>query len=81
MLNYGFVTLQLHRIFLNVMIDNTIAIKTYEKCGFVKEGILRDYCLRSDCYVDVLTMSILSDEWEKQHELMHLYRANTNILM
>lgn len=64
-LEYGFDVLNLHRIYLTVMIDNHSAIKTYERCGFKREGVMRDEYLRSDGgYVDVVMMAILKGEWE-----------------
>lgn len=62
-LKYGFEVLKLHRIFLTVMVDNIPAIKTYERAGFVREGIMRDEYLRADGYVDIVMMSILDKEW------------------
>lgn len=65
-LKYGFEELKLHRIFLTVMVDNIPAIKTYERVGFVREGIMRDEYLRVDGYVDIVMMSILDKEWISQ---------------
>ena len=38
LLEKGFNRLGLHRIYLNVLKDNTRAIRFYEKCGFTYEG-------------------------------------------
>lgn len=65
-LQYGFETLNLHRIFLTVMNDNYPAIAAYEKSGFLCEGVMRDEYLRSDGYVDIIIMAILKDEWKKR---------------
>src|SRR4051812_10362237 len=40
-LKIGFEDLDLHRISLGVYDFNTSAIRCYEKCGFVKEGLMR----------------------------------------
>lgn len=61
---YGFEVMNLNRIFLTVMSDNIPAIKTYEKVGFIHEGVMREEYLRDDGYVDVILMSILRSEWE-----------------
>jgi len=37
-LKYAFETLNLNRVYLNVLSDNINAIKLYEKCGFIFEG-------------------------------------------
>lgn len=46
LLNYGFETLNLHRIQLNVISFNAPAIALYERAGFQKEGIMKDFLLR-----------------------------------
>ena len=65
-LKYGFESLNLHRIFLTVMNDNYPAIATYEKSGFLREGVMRDEYLRSDGYIDIIIMAILREDWEKR---------------
>lgn len=63
-LNYAFKTLELHRVFLRVLADNSIAIGSYQKAGFVQEGCFRDgVCIKGQ-YVDLVFMSILKHEWE-----------------
>lgn len=42
-LKYAFETLNLNRIYLNVLVDNINAIKLYEKCGFIFEGEFKDH--------------------------------------
>ena len=65
-LKIGFKDLGLHRISLGVYDFNTSAIRCYEKCGFVKEGLMRDVLRYSDnTYWNLLEMSILEDEWRK----------------
>ncbi|MCL1830642.1 MAG: GNAT family N-acetyltransferase [Oscillospiraceae bacterium] len=62
-LKYAFYTLLLHRVDLRVLEFNTRAIRCYEKCGFIREGILRDgACIDGEYYSDVM-MSILEDEY------------------
>ncbi|MBR3507285.1 MAG: UDP-4-amino-4,6-dideoxy-N-acetyl-beta-L-altrosamine N-acetyltransferase [Lachnospiraceae bacterium] len=65
-LKYGFEELKLHRIYLTVMADNVPAISTYEKVGFIKEGIMRDGFLRYDGYVDIVMMAMLKSGWDNQ---------------
>lgn len=47
LLNYGFNTLNLYRIQLNVISFNAPAIKLYEKVGFQKEGTMKEFVLRN----------------------------------
>lgn len=60
--DYGFHTLDLNRIYLSVLNDNLSAIASYEKAGFLKEGLLRqDFC-RNGQFHDVVLMAVLSGE-------------------
>jgi RimJ/RimL family protein N-acetyltransferase len=64
LLQHGFQTLNLHRIFLRVFANNPRAIRSYEKAGFVHEGRLRQSEFKHGEYVDVLIMSVLRPDWE-----------------
>jgi UDP-4-amino-4,6-dideoxy-N-acetyl-beta-L-altrosamine N-acetyltransferase len=61
---YGFDTLNLNRIWLHVFEDNARARRCYEKVGFQREGILRQEHYRAGRYWDTITMAILRDEWQ-----------------
>ena len=62
-LHYGFATLHLHRIELEVYDFNPRAQHVYEKAGFVREGVRRDALLWDGEYHDAFVMSILEDEF------------------
>lgn len=64
-LNIGFEKLKLHRIDLGVFEFNKSAIKCYQRCGFTKEGLLRDAFVIENEFYSVYNMSILSSEWNK----------------
>ena len=67
-LKIGFEDLQLHRISLGVYDFNHAAIRCYEKCGFLKEGLMRDVLLNEDTtYWSLLEMGILEEEWRKNN--------------
>ncbi|RYZ21791.1 MAG: N-acetyltransferase [Chitinophagaceae bacterium] len=70
LLRIGFEELKLHRISLGVYDFNHGAIRCYEKCGFVREGVQRDVLRYDDHYWSLLEMSILEDEWRARRELM-----------
>ncbi|MFZ3590117.1 GNAT family N-acetyltransferase [Bacillus sp. DJP31] len=63
MLQCGFHALQLNKIWLRVEVDNTKAISSYRRMGYVEEGILRQDRLWNGEYVDRLRMSILKVEF------------------
>lgn len=49
--------LNIRRLELTVYTDNMAAVALYEKCGFVEEGLLRDFAFRSGIYVDAYAMA------------------------
>jgi RimJ/RimL family protein N-acetyltransferase len=65
LLKYSFEEMNLHRIFLLVNATNTRGIRCYEKCGFVKEGQLRDAVYHNGRFEDQLIMSVLRSEYLK----------------
>jgi len=66
MLQHGFETLNLHRIYLKVYSTNPRAIRAYEKVGFVHEGRLREAHYADGVFADDLVMSMLRPEWEEK---------------
>ena len=63
LLAFAFREMNLHRIRLRVFEDNTRAMKAYEKCGFQREGCLRQAVYRQGRYCDEFIMGILSHEF------------------
>ncbi len=66
-LKIGFEEMGLHRISLGVYDFNTSAIRCYEKVGFVKDGLIRDVKKYNGGYWSLVEMSMLEEEWRKQH--------------
>lgn len=62
-LDFGFQTLKLHRIELEVYDFNPRAQHVYEKVGFVREGVRRDVLLWNGRYQSAIIMSILEEEY------------------
>ncbi|MEC3981560.1 GNAT family N-acetyltransferase [Amycolatopsis sp. H20-H5] len=58
-LDYAFDVLGLHRVGLEVFAHNPRAERVYEKCGFVREGVLRDALRWEREWHDVVRMSVL----------------------
>jgi [ribosomal protein S5]-alanine N-acetyltransferase len=64
MLDYGFGTLNLNRIWLQAFASNTAAIRVYEKAGFRQEGVQRAHLFKDGEYEDGVLMGILRSEWK-----------------
>jgi RimJ/RimL family protein N-acetyltransferase len=62
-LRFAFDKMNLHRVWLNVYAFNVRGIKSYEKCGFRHEGVLREYRFLDGRYHDSLLMAILESEY------------------
>lgn len=63
-LEYGFKELGLHKIFLRVLSDNKLAIRSYEKAGFKKEGYFKDEILLDGRYRDLIFMAVICEPEE-----------------
>ncbi len=66
MVQYAFETLNLNRIQLHVNSENHAAIKIYQRCGFIQEGVLRQAMYKKGRYFDFWVMGILRDDWLKK---------------
>ena len=67
-LDHAFDTLDLHRVDLLVLDVNVRALASYESCGFVLEGRLRESCLMDGRWYDDLVMSVLAHEHRARRE-------------
>ncbi|AHV95178.1 acetyltransferase [Paenibacillus sabinae T27] len=66
MLEYGFGILNLHRLELEVYSYNKRALHVYEGLGFTKEGVRREALYYDHEYHDIITMSLLEEEYRKK---------------
>ena len=64
LIQHGFNTLNLNRVWLQVYSKNKRGIRAYEKAGFVHEGVYRQAHFQHGRYFDVHLMSILREEWQ-----------------
>jgi len=55
-INYLFNTLLFHQVYCNIMNDNTISLKLFEKCGFSVVGVKRDWTKTQDGFKDVVLL-------------------------
>ena len=61
-IKYAFDVLGLHKLYLRVFSDNERAIRSYERAGFVTEGVMRDDVCIDGKFYDVTRMAILKGE-------------------
>lgn len=66
MLDYGFGTLGLKRIFLRLLEDNVKALKSYEKVGFRMKNDRRETVTLEQGVRNVIFMEINCDGWEEK---------------
>ena len=65
-LRHVFAEMGLRRVDLITDEDNERGIRCYEKCGFVREGLLRAHRLRHGKPIDMIVMGALRDEWGRE---------------
>jgi len=63
MMRLGFDKMNLHRLWLHVYDYNQRAIASYERCGFKREGALREDRFYRGRYHDTIVMGILDSEY------------------
>ncbi|MBI0583094.1 MAG: GNAT family N-acetyltransferase [Methanomassiliicoccus sp.] len=64
LLRYLFEELNLNRVGLYTDATNLRALRCYEKCGFVREGVVRQHRFSNGRYIDSVQMSVLRQDWE-----------------
>ncbi|MGF2167080.1 GNAT family N-acetyltransferase [Enterococcus casseliflavus] len=55
--DYCFDQLRLHCLYAHILEDNIASIKMFQKCGFTKEGLLRERIFKNGEYKNVLVLS------------------------
>jgi RimJ/RimL family protein N-acetyltransferase len=63
-LRYAFDELNFHRLTVTVIANNARAIALYERAGFRREGIFREFGLRDGQRYDMLLYGLLRPEWK-----------------
>ncbi len=67
--HYAFKKLHLNRVQLHVYEYNLRGMRTYEKIGFRREGVLRQAHVYDGRFWDTVVMAILREEWEERPAL------------
>jgi diamine N-acetyltransferase len=62
LLDYAFGPLQLHRVYLQVLVRNESALRLYRRVGFEPEGVLRQHVRKGREFLDVAVMAVLAGE-------------------
>jgi RimJ/RimL family protein N-acetyltransferase len=62
MTGFAFRQLGLRRIFATPDADNGRVLRVFEKCGFVREGLLRQHRLRHGVPTDMVMMGLLRED-------------------
>jgi RimJ/RimL family protein N-acetyltransferase len=63
-LDFGFGTVGLQRIYLTCSAEDPRSVRCYQKAGYVLEGRQRHAHRRDGRLTDALMMSVLREEWE-----------------
>ncbi len=64
LLEYSFNELRLNCVYCRIREDNIPSVKLFEKCGFIKEGLLRSRVYKKGKYHNFYEYSILKSEFE-----------------
>lgn len=62
LINYSFLEMNLHKVYLRVFSFNERAIKLYERIGFVKEGELKEQLFRNGKWHGIISMAIFQED-------------------
>lgn len=60
----AFHKMNLNRLWLTALVDNPRAVRCYEKCGFVREGLLRQESYVDGKYRDVFLMALIRADYD-----------------
>lgn len=59
LIQYCFTTLQLHQLYCNILANNTESIDLFEKLGFVRIGIKKEWIQTADGYLDEFMFQLI----------------------
>jgi UDP-4-amino-4,6-dideoxy-N-acetyl-beta-L-altrosamine N-acetyltransferase len=64
-LGFGFNTIGLHRIYLQVLENNSPALGMYRKLGFTQDGVAREHYFSNGKYLNMIVFSMLEQEYRE----------------
>jgi diamine N-acetyltransferase len=59
-IDHGFKKLKLNKLYLDVFVANTPAVKLYKSVGFKEEGLLKEHGFVEGKFLDELVMALLN---------------------
>lgn len=62
-MDYAFSVLNIHKLYLHVDKENRRAVRIYEQCGFVPEGVLKDEFFMNGRYRDAVRMCLFQPDY------------------
>ena len=65
LLDVAFGELALHKVWLMVFDTNARSRRTWQRLGFVEEGVLRDEYFHEGAWHDMVRMGMLASEWSR----------------
>ena len=68
MLDHGFKTLKLHRVYLDIDPQNEPSVAVAERAGFRREGLFKKSFFRDGEYLDSVFYAMLFEEWLARRE-------------
>lgn len=66
LVDYLFKSYPIHRIECSASTENHASLHLAEKCGFVREGVLRGLVFVAGFYMDDVVLSMLRSDWERR---------------
>jgi RimJ/RimL family protein N-acetyltransferase len=76
LVDFAFTEMRLHRIEARVLAHNKRAQKVFERCGFSREGTMRDAFYLDGRYHDVVLYAILSSDQRTRYSRFEAVMAN-----
>ncbi|MFF3771265.1 GNAT family N-acetyltransferase [Streptomyces sp. NPDC002232] len=64
--HYGFAVRGLHRLQIETLADNAAMLRSAERNGFVREGVLRSSAWVMGEFLDEVLLGLLADEWKSR---------------